>query len=195
MTTAGPNYSGSCTDSTGAGATNWANPSNAAGSTNFGGHAASAHCVIDKTTSHDLVFTGFGFSIPPGATILGIAAEIQCANTSSVNFQVAQFLKGGSAAGTNLVTPNATAFASTTLGGSSNLGGTTWTSSDINSSGFGLTVSAIGNANGNDADVYGVRITVTYSAGGGPGGPGRPPRPGGIGAATSFGFMQMLLGR
>jgi hypothetical protein len=90
--------------------------------------------------------TGFFFGIPAGATILGIVASFSC-ETFSPNLVCTtasiQLLKAGSPVGTpkssatdwNLGSPG-----TETFGTSTDLWGTTWSPSDINSPGFGFAV-------------------------------------------------------
>jgi len=117
-----------------------------------------------------LQVTNFGFSIPAGSTINGIQVDTE--NQSATSTQVSmlmQILKGGAAAGTTKSSaapspyPGTEAFV--TFGSNSDLWGTTWAPSDINSTGFGVQQQAfeITGLSGASARVDFVRITVSYT--------------------------------
>ena len=89
--------------------------------------------------------TNFGFSIPAGATILGVVAEIARAgttNTSTVDDTV-KIIKGGTIQGDNKSTGDSVpagppTWETNTYGGASDLWGLSLTPSDINASNFGI---------------------------------------------------------
>lgn len=95
-------------------------------------------------TSKTLKATGYGFSIPSYATILGIEVRVErrsAANIAGVHFNdhTVQLRKSSGAIGDNKA--NATDWTTTmeikTYGGPTDLWGTTWTPSEINNSEFG----------------------------------------------------------
>lgn len=125
-------------------------------------------------TSNGLYGTGFGFSIPAGATINGITFSfdrLRSATPSFVGNTNAVFLlKAGTVAGSqhgpgsNWTTVSTTE----TWGSSSDLWGSTWAASDINDPNFGVLVSAAA-SNSNPAatgtlSVSNYVLTVTYTA-------------------------------
>lgn len=124
--------------------------------------------ALGATTNY-LKASNFGFSIPSGATILGIVVEIEKdALDIFVNDNAVRIVKGGIVGTTDR--SNASAWPNLaseyiTHGSSSDLWGTTWTPADINSSGFGVALSAtVGTGGNNDeANVDSIRMTVHYS--------------------------------
>jgi len=115
--------------------------------------------------SHYLKGTQFGFSIPSGATIQGILAEIKCGSSiaNSVKDNVVKLVKGGVVSGNNEAdTTNywTTSDAWKSHGGSSDLWGLSLSPGDINSSNFGMVLAAIGDSAIAYVDAF--RITVYY---------------------------------
>ena len=124
-------------------------------------------CPVDKTTSNYLEMTGYGFALPTGATIAGIEATITCGGIAGGTLY-AQVMKSNSVVGTaKSVSP----YASTTFGDASDLWGTGWTEAEVEASGFGVAIWAVGSANGDTVTMTGatIRITYTTGAGGAPG--------------------------
>lgn len=111
--------------------------------------------------------TGFGFSIPMGATIDGIVVEIERSdpNARTADNRI-RIVKGGligaqekSAGAGYITTDSYQAF-----GSSVDLWGETWTDADINSSNFGIAISARRTANGTiSGRIDHVRIIVFYN--------------------------------
>lgn len=130
--------------------------------------------VGNPTFSHYLKATGFGFSIPSGATINGIVVEVErkaSANTASntiVDTSV-RIVKGG-ALGVNDDKATAGGWPTTdayaTYGGSTDLWLETWTPTDINATNFGAAIAAEEVCTGTTAvtaSVDHIRITVSYT--------------------------------
>lgn len=170
MASQGPNSGGTFANVTGVGSISWTNPSNAASSNNV---KATATLNPSQQTNY-LQATNFGFSIPSGATIDGIVVEIECsASFFGPKDIVVKLVKGGTISGTNTVNTNYWSDSSDMYlshGSSSNLWGLSWTDSDINSSSFGVAISAI-NASvkfSSQATIDHIRITVYYTASSGP---------------------------
>jgi len=115
-------------------------------------------------TSYYLKVTGFAFSIPVGATILGILVEVERyeGDTDVCDYSL-KIVKGGSIGGTEKASvsiwPIAEAYAS--YGGSSDLWGLSWTPADINDPTFGMVISAIITGSG-VAYIDHIRISVYY---------------------------------
>lgn len=123
--------------------------------------------VSGTTTAEYAKATGFGFSIPAGATILGIVVEVEWnrENTGQPILGHARIVKSGSLAGTDKNSGLVTATTDTyqTFGGPTDLWGQSWTASDINSSGFGA--GSRMRANGGTATevrIDHIRITVYW---------------------------------
>jgi hypothetical protein len=138
---------------------------------------ATASIPNGSTYTSSLYVTGFGFGLPSDALILGITVEmkIKSDNAPSLPQRLAcTLLRGGIATGlvrdkTNFIGVFSDA-SYTSLGGTSDLWGTSWTYSDINGSGFGVGffcqhTPAHGTTTFSDDHV---RITVTYSTTGTP---------------------------
>lgn len=154
------------------------NPGTASGWTSSNNSFASDNSYATTTLlsgSTDTVLfsiTNFSFSIPSGATIDGIVAEIERkVNSTSRNPKDSGVLivKGGSASGTDKasasVWPTSDAYA--TYGTSSDLWGLSWTDTDINASNFGVRIGCKRDAGAKGTTTYSIdhiRITVYYTA-------------------------------
>lgn len=117
--------------------------------------------------------TGFGFTVPAGATIDGISVSIErqgdsCADNSIKIVKALTVTGTEQSAGATWVVGTDTV---ATFGGPTSLWGTTWTDTDINNSGFGVAVSAVGVApGGSAARIDHISITVYYTVGAPPAG-------------------------
>lgn len=185
MTTAGPNYPTNSSSVSQSGDDVWANPSNANASD---GANASSSCDGSLIGYTDILKTlGYGFSIPAGATIHGITVEIrQKADTTPTELQgIVALYKAGVVAGSGDATPLLTATATTvTLGGPSDLWGTTWTPAEINAADFGVYfhVSQNLSSGGDNCYVDFIRVTIDYT-------PAGDDVPNGSGDAGDFFFV------
>lgn len=130
-------------------------------------------------TSYFLKATGFGFSIPSGATIDGI--EVVFEGYSSIGggsegfLNITKLIKGGSIVGTDQDSGQrieGIGDTTVTIGGPSNLWGTTWNDSEINASDFGVAVSITTQYQKSGGGAYcdTITIKVYYTTGGGGGG-------------------------
>lgn len=163
MSTQGPNSPGSLTTSLDVGDVDWSDPSNAASE-----NGSSASCTLNMGFgTYYLVAEDFGFSLPSGATVEGIKVEVKHRCTFGVTYdRDVKLIKGGSIQTTNKAAVGywPTSLAYQTYGGSADLWSGTWTYSDLNSSLFGVAISATAD----DFDfpaIDHIRITVTYSVG------------------------------
>jgi Tfp pilus assembly protein PilX len=145
-------------------ATGWTNSTNVFTSNNSYGTAS----VAASTQSANLDVTGFGFSIPSTATILGIQVDVERAAsaTSAISDYDVFVLKGGSSTG---ITDHAaggtwvTSDSNRAYGNAGDLWGTTWTPANINASNFGLRFKVQNtSASTRTASVDDVDITVYY---------------------------------
>lgn len=173
MASQGPNLPSAAVNDAGVGSDSWSSLSSI-----YGLGSAFASGFITLTTQYAKT-TGYGFSIPSGATITGIEVKFvgrvsTSSGTSGGIIQTAKIVKGGTITGTAQDTDNnilsAVSDVTVILGGSSNLWGTTWTDSDINASNFGVAISI--NATGGkfmDCGCNSIEITVYYTTGGGGG--------------------------
>ena len=125
--------------------------------------------VAKSSNGAYLTVTNWGFTIPAGATILGIQLNIEdkASATSSLKDETVQLLKAGTATGANkAVTGTLWGTTDTTVGyGAANdLWSAAWTPADINASTFGVRL-RVANANSSSsrtASVDYVNMTVTY---------------------------------
>ncbi len=156
----------SCVNNTGIGTVAWTNPARAQSSND-----SYATASLDGTISNYLYCTGYGFAIPSGSTIQGIAVNVErksnsIANGGSNDTNV-RLIKGGVVGSTD----NATATLYTTTdfsephGSTSDLWGTTWTNTEINASNFGVAfaaskLSSTGAAHTVSIDY--IQVVVTY---------------------------------
>jgi hypothetical protein len=170
MASQGPNNPGTIVNDASVGTIAWTNPSDAATSNNLYAYGGGGG------TSNYLKCSNFGFSIPSGATIDGITVEIEKKRTPycTVTDNVVSLVKNGVISGNNYRSTDNWNLTDTysTYGGSTDLWGLSLTSSDINSSTFGVVINCITAVfkGGQRPWIDHVRITVYYteSGGGGP---------------------------
>lgn len=168
MASTGPN-SPSTVANAGTGV-DWTNPTNitSADSSNATVFLEDGNTVL---ATKYLRATGFGFNVPSGATINGVVVEYLGSNSSSDGHTTeVKLVKGGTEAGTAKTNGDASSAPSyNTFGTSSDLWGNTLTDSDVNGSGFGVSMKcSIGSLGGNtfNGSVDHVRLTVHYTEGG-----------------------------
>lgn len=132
---------GTVEDATGVGTVAWSNPEKAKVEDESCAVAESAETKI----SHFLKATNFGFAIPVGASIRSIEARYRRKTSGVVKDAHVRIVKGGAIQAT-VDRSGAKIWSNTfridTFGGSADLWGQTWAVSDINSSGFGIALSA-----------------------------------------------------
>lgn len=130
------------------------------------GNAATVNPAI-HAESAALAVKGFGFNLAPEAIVKGITvavvAEASASESPVVNLYV-QLLKAGALAGgtistfwTGFVTQHLS------LGGTTNMWGTTWTPAQINAANFGVALHVLNEVAGDFIAVYTVTVTVYYS--------------------------------
>jgi Tfp pilus assembly protein PilX len=146
-------------------ATGWTSSTNVF--SNNGVYATASPAGFAQTANLDV--TGFGFSIPAGATINGIDVDIdrKASATSSIEDFDVYVLKNGSATGITdhaSTTDWTTTDSTRSYGNSTDLWGTTWTVSDINASNFGVRLKATNlTSTSKTASVDWVQVTVFYT--------------------------------
>ena len=162
---AGPNNAGVGVDVAGVGTIAWKNPGNIAAS-----GVADVRLNNGHSISHYLQGTQYGFAIPAGSTINGIAVIINryASGTSpDITDYVVSLVRGGAIVGANRASPSVwpTALATSTYGGDTDLWGTTWSVADINATDFGVVLSAqrVGTGGARTAYVDYMQITVNYT--------------------------------
>lgn len=136
---------GTVADDAGTGTLTWSNVGNAKSSDGF---YSTAEVSKATATAHYLKATNFGYSIPGGETIVGIQASVErsesTANSGEVTDARVRIVKGGSIQATG---DKATGGKWPTVdtvkhyGGEGDLWGNSWTTSEINNSGFGVAIS------------------------------------------------------
>ncbi|XOB40392.1 MAG: IPT/TIG domain-containing protein [Candidatus Nealsonbacteria bacterium] len=168
----GPNSPSSAVeDTTGIGTVSWTGYTNV-----YASDDSRATASLDKAIiSYYIKATGFGFSIPTGATINGIEVEIERSEAETdgnIKDNSVKIVKGGTISGdekadTVTAWPTNDADAYATYGGSTDLWGVSWTAEDINSADFGVAIAAKNTVPGKPtietAQVDHIRITVTYT--------------------------------
>jgi hypothetical protein len=165
--TAGPNNPATAIDSPAIGSVAWLDPGNVS---QPGTPYATA--VLDRSVvSHYLQGTGYGFSIPEEAIVVGIELTVNrqvVEHNAGLSDNSVRLLKGGSVVGTDKfnTTPWTTVFTAVTYGGSTDLWGTTWSPAEVNDPNFGAVFSVKRDNNGSStrtAVVDSMQITVYYS--------------------------------
>jgi len=144
----------------------WVNPS----ALTYG--SATRDTIVAAGNTDTLKVTNFGFAIPSGATITGIALKFTRAKSyaaATVKDKTVQLQKSGSYVGSNKAAtytnwPTIAYPSSKTYGGASDLWGTTWTPAQINNSAFGAGIIA-GRTDSNSvyAEIDHLYIQVTYT--------------------------------
>jgi hypothetical protein len=185
--TAGPSSgtaAGSWTSAANVGASDNAYATQAIAATS-GGTTCSAHALAlgceptDPTfgLSTQLSISAIGFAIPASATVLGIEAtfEHKCSGSSSCSTSTGsggliQLTKtAATPQGTNKgnTTSWGTSDSTETLGGPTDLWGSTWTVTEVNATGFGLAVKVLNsNSSTRTASIDYMAITVYYTPSG-----------------------------
>ena len=150
----------------GSSASGWVNSTNVYASD--GNYATVALTPLQTGSSLKDSAFGFGSVVPSNATINGIAVSIVHAAISgggTVQDNNVQLLKASIPTGNNKATNLNWGAETVNYGGASDLWGTTWTPSDINNSGFGLTINVKNTdpINSVTAGIDYISITVYYT--------------------------------
>ncbi len=170
---AGPNTGSSVANDTSSGSVSWGTTaSNISTSDNTYNTASLFINAFQTTTTYFMKVTGFGFSLG-SATVNGITVSVESSFTTSVPAVIningtAKIVKGNTLSGNSKSFTVFTSDNTASMGSSSDLWGTTWTASDIESANFGVGIqmsqpnftSSMGTTTGR-VDL--VRITVDYS--------------------------------
>jgi hypothetical protein len=139
---------GTVADDSGTGTLTWTNPGNAKSADGF--YATVEVPKSITATAHYLKATNFGYTVPGGETIIGIQASIErsesTVSTGEVIDSRIRIVKGGSIKSTvdkSAGAKWATVDTVNQFGGGGDLWGETWSTSDINNSGFGVVISPV----------------------------------------------------
>ena len=164
MATQGPNNPGTMANDATTGAHAWADPDNAKTSNDV----YSVTTWSSGSSSQYLKATNFGFSIPSGATINGILVEIERKGNATCSDYETFIVKADGTWGTTdkatgTVIPDTDTYIS--FGANNDLWDESWTAENINDVDFGV-VYRVSAYNG-PISVDHIRITITYTAGGG----------------------------
>ena len=160
---------GSAVNGSGGGSTNWTDLGNV---TTSDDNYVRFFAQSDGDSSKDLDCTNFGFSIPAGATINGIQANIERNGFDITDLSI-KLLNGDGAGGESAQDKSLGASWSNSdtvdsFGGPADTWGETWSVSDVNSSNFGIRIQCQDNAGGfaqlaGSANIDHVEIVVHYS--------------------------------
>ena len=191
-TSAGPNNPAASANDAGVGTIAWTNVGNALASDD----ARSSAALPALNASNYLKVTGFSFSIPDTAMVNGIVVEAekrQSGLTGNIRDNAVRIVKGGviGSADRSSASDWPTSDSYSSYGSASDLWGAGWAPSDINSSNFGVAISAQETSGlvSRTAEVDHVRVTVYYTPVGAGGGcpEGGCPGGGGSGGGGSGG--------
>jgi len=170
MADTGATSPGTLADDAAVGAVAWSNPGNAASSNDV--YAVFSTSGVQQ--SHYLKATNFGFSVPAGATIDGVAVSIERkaghdSTLRNVVDSVVKLVVGGTVSGNNKAATSTkwpTSDGSVSYGGAADLWGLTPSAADVNGSDFGVVLSATsaGSNGKTSGSVDHITITVTYTA-------------------------------
>lgn len=170
---AGPTLCGTGATDTSFGTVDWNTPGNI---TLSDGNIAYTNQITSSTNSYYLTATNYSFAIPVGATIDGIEFVVRgrlAAQETGGSIPLSsrsRAIKGGTVQSTDVGTINTfTDFTlrNVTIGGSTELFGTTWTPTNINASTFGYAVSFTGNsAFWTQVGIDSVTATIYYTEAG-----------------------------
>lgn len=168
MSTAGPTICGTGANDAAYGAVAWSNPTRVTASD---ASYATASLGAGQISNY-LKATNFGFLIPGGSTINGIAVTVGRLAGSFIIDSRVRIVKGGTVGATDKSNGSSWSSLPTamTYGDATDLWGETWTPTDINASNFGFVISARDNhpKSGVTPSVDYISITVTYSVASGP---------------------------
>lgn len=150
----------------------WSDPTNVYSQNATHANVHSEYNGVTFNTEY-LKATGYGFSIPGGATVTGIKVEVFRQKTAaypepSVVDHTVKLIVGGTVVGNNKAVagewPNPGAYQ--TYGGEGDLWGLTPTAAEVNASNFGVAIKATVNDAYDvvTAEVDHARITVYYTA-------------------------------
>lgn len=159
MSSTGPNYPTAAVDGGGS-PSSWGTITNI-----YTDDGNSAFCSQNANPFSSVLFvTGYGFAIPSTATIVGIKAEIK--RSGSFVTEQLQLIKSGTTfVGSQKTGTPPGSLAYSTYGGAADMWGSSLNVSDINSSGFGIALSATFANSSGTISVDTVRLTVYWSVG------------------------------
>lgn len=168
MASQGPNSPGTAANDSSYGGANWNNPDNCKTA-----NSIYASYSSNEATTYYLKATNFGFSIPTGATIDGIVAEVKRYCSAGFGYDSSvKIVKSNGSIGTTEKSAGeewSSVNQYKTFGSNSDKWGETWTKDDINDTDFGVAMSAYvvgGKIGAGTIYIDHIRITVYYTEGG-----------------------------
>ena len=165
--TRSPAAAGNCTNQAGIGTIAWGSTGNAISS-----NASYATATVDGETTNYLRCLNYGFTIPVGATIVGIEVNVERKSNRTQNGGSEDAAMRLVKAGAIQATDRSTGTTYTTgdvveaHGGATDLWGSTWTPADINAANFGAAFAATKpdpSGQPHDITVDHIQITVYYT--------------------------------
>jgi len=168
-------HAADCTDGDDAGAGHgtvaWLTPED--GCADNGAYPSANFNGTGGATSHYLLLSGFGFTIPGGSVIDGVEVVLSRADSTNgdrecrdetISIYDGTAVVGDNKAATTTDWPNA--FADATYGGAADDWNAGLTADEVNSAAFGIAISAqtVNGTTGENCFVDGVDVTITYSA-------------------------------
>lgn len=150
---------GSGTNGAGSG-TSWTNPGNVTSTTSY---ATAALTGLTSTLNDDCA--AFGFSIPATTTITGIGVTADVIVTDNNGQFALQLVKNGNLTGNIYTVFPGTSATTISMGGTSDLWGTTWVQNDFNQTTFGVAINASAGHAFCNFSLRNVQITI-YGIGG-----------------------------
>lgn len=156
----------SCVNDTSVGNQPWGNPTRARTSDD----SYATVTLPSKQSSSYLKCTGFGFAIPSGSTINGVRVDVErtvsSATGSGVRDAAVYLLKNAAIVGSSRATTTAytTSEVTEAHGGASDLWGSAWSVSEINSANFGVVFSTVNSySSSRTVSVDAIQIFVDYT--------------------------------
>ena len=144
----------------------WANPSNATASDDTYATCGPLDNFEGPYAGEYLRCTNFGFAVPAGATIDGIVVTVEGkTSTGTIDLNIEALKGGAGTGGTALGNSITTVETAVAFGTSTSKWGTTWTSTDINASTFGVWFYPQAGASAQTISIDHVSITVYYTEG------------------------------
>lgn len=158
---------GTCASVAGADNLPWSNPANALTSNGTGATTT----VGDNQVSDYLQCANYGFAIPDGNRVTGVTATIrrQASNTNVIDSEIV-LLRGGVREANSLATTTTYSngsYRDDAYGGTTNLWGAQWSITEINATGFGLSLASTKSnttGGGRTVNVDVISLAVTYVA-------------------------------
>lgn len=159
MATQGPNSAGAGADDASAGSIVWVLPGNI-----LSQNGVNTTSTANPTT-HYLKATNFGFTIPEGATINGVVAEVYSASAHDGVDNTIKLVKGDAVTGNNKSTAQGAISGYRSFGGAADLWGVALTSADVNDATFGVVAQYSNGGKGSPVcAIDHIRMTVYYTA-------------------------------